>query len=254
MIQRIQQKHSHGCGMAALAMATGKTYDEVYDWFKNPDHRKNGITYHEVVSFLGEHGYAVNWKWPSTQHEEQNKPREKWPAEPWADVHIVEVQNEVMYHYVVMLKDGTVLDPNTPDKKSLSDYKRVTQMIAVYKIELVEAAGNSCAGTDRDPRGTYFAFADKYGVSLIPWDGGWRVDILDPRLSSLWPQYDAKLHERWKQAGHGGGWVFFYGRTVQEAVSKARSWLHRHPEIMEFKKTVRLDELCKEVPKDKCID
>lgn len=120
--------------MAALAMATGKTYDYVWDYFKNPEHRERGITYHEVIAFLGDHGFAVNWKWRNTQNEERNKPREPWPAEPWTDVHIVEVENSVMYHFVVMLKDGTILDPLTSEKKMLSDYKRVTQMIGVFKV------------------------------------------------------------------------------------------------------------------------
>jgi predicted double-glycine peptidase len=134
MIERVQQKHSHGCGMAALAMVTGKTYDEVYAWFKNLKYREQGLSYHDVIDYLTEHGYAVNWKWMITHNEETNKPREIWPCEPWADMHIVQVENTIMYHFVVLLKDGTVLDPLTPEKKTLADYKRVTQMIAVYKI------------------------------------------------------------------------------------------------------------------------
>lgn len=130
----VKQEDSHGCGIACLAMVTGKTYTEIRSWFKRPDFSKEGVTFYEVDHYLTEHGYAVARKWQVTQNEERNKRRDIWPALPFADVHICSVRNEHSQHFVVMLADGMVLDPlfNTP--RTLADYVEVCNVAAIHRI------------------------------------------------------------------------------------------------------------------------
>jgi len=96
--------------------------------------------------------------------------------------------------------------------------------------------------------------ADKYGLPILPWDGGWRVIILDSRLDPLMRSYDAKFQKAWIESGHAGSWVSFYGKTVPEAISKAAEWLQRHPASMKEQEVIRKHDSEKRMPKDKYID
>lgn len=96
------------------------------------------------ADFLYRHGFAYQriWKhhpgpvvkaeqnWEEIYAERGRKP---WPPEPWALAHLCTVETS-QYHCVVMLRDGTVLDPATSDPKRLSDYKSVAQVWGLYDI------------------------------------------------------------------------------------------------------------------------
>ena len=144
MIQWIPQEHKHGCAIATLAMVSGKTYQEVYAWFVHHYKRQysnaepelfdidkiNGLGPHQRDMFLVENGFAHATKYNHLCNEK----REVWPVEPWADVHICSVDNEVMSHSIVLLRGGSVLDPLTPYVKVLRDYLKVNSITAVYKV------------------------------------------------------------------------------------------------------------------------
>ena len=70
-------------------------------------------------------------------------PRVPWPPEPFGDVHLCEVtvqQDSPVNHFVVMLQNGRVLDPLTPERKRLSDYHRVLSVAAVIPTKGIDRA------------------------------------------------------------------------------------------------------------------
>ena len=90
-----------------------------------------GITYLDVSQMLHEGGYwgQLRYKWYF-----HNKQREVWPPEPWAPLHYCEVvvnNGSGGSHAVVMLEDGSVLDPLTTETRRLSDYEKVNLVIGL---------------------------------------------------------------------------------------------------------------------------
>lgn len=132
VIQWVRQQDSQGCVLAVLAMITGKSYAEVKTGFRLRDWNAEGVgLMHDGLAYLAEHGYAAAVKYrhylPFPQH------RDRWPVAPFADVHVCEVIT-TQPHAVVMLRDGTVLDPNTPERQRLSNYKGVNVIAGVVKL------------------------------------------------------------------------------------------------------------------------
>lgn len=132
-IKWIGQEDSNGCSLAALAMVLGKTYREVRsDWL----HFENrGISFFEYDRYLAEKGYAVARIYKHS-HASKNDLKQ-WPIEPFADIHICTVKisdDSSVHHTVVMLRDGTILDPLTPSPRALSDYVRVDNIAGIVPI------------------------------------------------------------------------------------------------------------------------
>lgn len=132
----IRQKDPYGCALACLAMVTGKAYEEVRAAFVGHDFgvstrelRTGGISYVAVDGYLSDHGYAVRRL--ARYDPVLNLHRDPWPVEPFAPVHVCEVITS-MGHSVVMLADGTVLDPNREEPGRLSDYAAVNYVAGVY--------------------------------------------------------------------------------------------------------------------------
>lgn len=133
MINWIQQQDSRGCVIAALAMITGKTYEEVRDDITV--FIGSGLTSFEADQYLVEHGFAVARKYKHILYNKSD--REIWPPEPWMDMHLCFVWPQKTgrgCHAVVMLKDGTVLDPDTSETKRLNDYYKVDNVTGVVKV------------------------------------------------------------------------------------------------------------------------
>jgi hypothetical protein len=123
-LTHVRQEDMNGCGIACLAMVTGKTYQQV-----NADLtcRIGGITDWTLWTYLADNGYASAWKYPVCLYT--NQPRDIWPPALWADVHIAQVQNGT--HFVVVLRDGEVLDPAIATPRRYEDYD-VSNIGAVY--------------------------------------------------------------------------------------------------------------------------
>ncbi len=87
MIHRVRSPEPHGCGIAALAMVMGQTYQEIQQWFQDHDRdigAAHGGSHVDWDVYLCEHGFAVARKFESWV----NRQREPWPPEPWADTFI----------------------------------------------------------------------------------------------------------------------------------------------------------------------
>lgn len=123
----VQQEDAHGCGIACLAMVTGKFYGEVKREFAPFE---KGLTWWETDSYLVDHGYAVARKFKHAAHRKESR---EWPPEPFGDVHICQVFTPAGGHFVVVLRDGTVLDPATSVQLHVSAYT-VEDMAAVVKV------------------------------------------------------------------------------------------------------------------------
>ena len=132
MIHVLQQDRV-GCVIACLAMVLNTTYDEVRKDLGVP--KNGGFTHYVWQEYLSMNGYAYQFYFrynPITNTEHKD-----WPMMPWADVHFcsVDAGKGDGSHLVVMLKDGTVYDPISPNTKKLSDYFSVGYMAGLYKIE-----------------------------------------------------------------------------------------------------------------------
>jgi len=129
-------------------MVTGLTYKYVHDylstrvgkfvdskWKIGLNAEVDGVGFmFDGWNFLREHGYAIQHRWRSPYTVAYDCPvHEPWPCEPWADVHIVVVQTS-QSHAMVMLRDGTILDPMTPEPRRLSNYGKVESITAIYKV------------------------------------------------------------------------------------------------------------------------
>ena len=129
----VRQKEANGCIVAALAMLTGKSYDEVRadHIFSGLAEEAKGCSFREVEEYLFRHGLA--WQEVYRCGPPGNTMKSVWPPEPWADAHICEVQTG-QAHAVVLLRDGTVLDPLHDEPKRLTDYAQVYSVRAVYSV------------------------------------------------------------------------------------------------------------------------
>lgn len=132
--QLVRQRQSHDCGIACLAMLLGVTleeagaaYDRVYPGARSRGRGvTEGLAYVELDVVLAEEGLATARLW---QGPRDNR-RVPWPPAPWADLHLVQAGT----HFVVLLRDGTVLDP-ARGEASLTAYDDVQSIAAVVPTE-----------------------------------------------------------------------------------------------------------------------
>ena len=132
----VQQEDANGCGVACLAMVTGQSYRDVKAWegFVGKDFRGDGMTYHDLMQYLTDHGYAtaLRFRWLPGCSDTGHHTRNPWPTAPYAPAHIVSVRRG--QHLVVLLHDGAVLDPYHPQPSKLADYDEVAWMLGVFDV------------------------------------------------------------------------------------------------------------------------
>jgi hypothetical protein len=131
----VRQAQPFGCTAACLAMILGCSYSEAAAKLASDPtiFDTQGGGYHVMESQLVEHGFAVSRKWRVFQPG--NQQRDPWPCAPFADLHWCEViAGPRGGHAVLMLGDGTVLDPMSDEQKRLSDYAEVNFVAAVIPL------------------------------------------------------------------------------------------------------------------------
>jgi hypothetical protein len=135
----IYQPEENGCGIAAVAMATQRPYAEVrklllmsvdLSGFVLDD----GVNVAQVDEMLEVLGFAWQARYPNLHR--LAAPRPDWPCEPWADVHLCHVRSlsDSGGHYVVMLRDGRVLDPWWGVIGGLHRYPQVHSIKSLHPI------------------------------------------------------------------------------------------------------------------------
>jgi hypothetical protein len=136
-IKWVGQEDAWGCSQAAVAMVVGKTYQEVKAFWDNDDSdyfKKHGKSFYDFDQQLAAYGYATARIYSNFK----GKPRSDWPPAPFGEIHLCTVmvsESSPGGHIVVMLKDGTVLDPLSPEPKSLTDYWRVDNVAVVVPFK-----------------------------------------------------------------------------------------------------------------------
>jgi hypothetical protein len=142
LIRWVGQEDPMGCFVAAMAMVAGKTYAEVKA--ETGECWRRGGTFFPVDQYLSENRLVTARYWSHDQfrgHAENGAwlcdKRDPWPPAPFAPVHLCEVRASAG-HWVVMLKDGTVLDPNVSEPRKLSDYSEVYLVIGVWSLDSLE--------------------------------------------------------------------------------------------------------------------
>lgn len=149
MTEWVKQKDIGGCGAATTAMILGCSYEEAKDQIDAaPCHTEPidwnvGVSHIEIDYVLGEHGWYGNqvyiaWQQQLVVIDEKPpywelKPGAVWPPEPFAPIHYAQVASGNLFHFVVMLADGTVLDPMFPGHFKLSDWPTVANVRGLIK-------------------------------------------------------------------------------------------------------------------------
>lgn len=131
---RVQQPNDYGCMIACCAMVVGKTYEQVEAELHARGDRRGAINEIICEQYIGEHGFAGFKKY---KHDTvANKTRDEWPPRPFAPIHVCLVDVTAGPHGVVMLADGTVLDPWSEARTTLAhpDYKAVHNVVGYWGI------------------------------------------------------------------------------------------------------------------------
>ena len=133
-VERVAQKHPFGCAVASLAALLRKPYAEAAMLLSDDptQFQTSGVGFYAVELKLADHGFAVAKKYAWTQPG--NKLRDKWPCEPFADIHWCEVITEQGAHAVLMLRDGQVIDPAREKRARLSDYQKVNMIAGLAAL------------------------------------------------------------------------------------------------------------------------
>lgn len=129
-IEYVPQRDKHGCVIACLAMVTGRDYWEIKTCI-GVDVTETGVPTWRWADYLGSTGYLLAPRSMSGLH------KGLWPCSAFADVHLctVKVDKDAKYtHLVVVLRDGTVLDPDIPGPRTLDDYVRVYGICGVWPL------------------------------------------------------------------------------------------------------------------------
>lgn len=156
----VRQEHENGCVVASVAMVLGATYKEVHDalapqvwwydhkepyaqddterearWHKGTDFSVRGMDSMDAYRWLQTKGYAMQLRYRYLWGRE---PVENWPPNPWAPIHMCSVLTPSdNWHEIVMLGNGTLLDPNRAPgtwEEKFSFYKQVGHVCGLWKV------------------------------------------------------------------------------------------------------------------------
>lgn len=138
MIARVAQEHAWGCEIACAAMVLGVSYAAVVADLsdeqrallvagKPPDF--------ELVNYLRSHGLTVTMHWPIAPVRVDPD----WRLQPQAERSIFltsprGVIDPAGLHAIVVLRDGTVIDPNTTSPQPLDAH------VVWCGVEIADAA------------------------------------------------------------------------------------------------------------------
>jgi len=131
----IKQEDVQGCGIACLAMVTGKTYQEVLNDFMN-DFEQQGMSLEGIMEYLKDFGYLTLYK--SALHYQHNPRLKKDMIKPFADMHIVRILqffDAEQGHLVVMDNRGKFLCPGGMSDKQVREAYAITDVVGVYSLD-----------------------------------------------------------------------------------------------------------------------
>lgn len=124
----IRQKDWSGCGIAAIAMLTDRSYVEARSFVEiclgwtTRNWASHGLNLSEVETVLIEDGWTLDYRAAVAA---------PWPPAPWAERHLG--YNEM--HYVAIEADGRVLDTHWEGrlKTMLSDWPELEVVVGLSR-------------------------------------------------------------------------------------------------------------------------
>ncbi len=129
-IRWVGQEEGKGCAVACVAMVLSLSYWNARALFPHFD-PEAGVLPLDAIRVLGEYGWASVEKFPHYSPEKVD--RRRWPLSPFAPVHLVQVISTGC-HAVLLLEDGTVLDPLYNRERALHQYKRVLSITGLWRV------------------------------------------------------------------------------------------------------------------------
>ncbi len=141
MITWVKQEDAKGCGIAAIAMLTGQSYVEVNSHLVKLMNRtadsfgETGINHLHIDQYLASKGFAIVRRLSFNPFT--NRKKRSWPR-AFCDAAYCEVEQLATgnWHFVVLLRDGSILDPLHSERKSFGDYKRISSITGVFKVQM----------------------------------------------------------------------------------------------------------------------
>jgi len=134
-VEWVRQEDALGCLVACIAMIAGVSYAEARSTLPGFSADKCADEYY-AVQWLKGRGFDLIRTWEYFKpYGSKKPPSEPWPPLPFAELHLCSVMaGGRLAHAVIMLGDGTVIDPATPEPRKLSDYSDVYQVSAIVRI------------------------------------------------------------------------------------------------------------------------
>jgi hypothetical protein len=129
------QPENSGCAVAAIATVAELPYTTVRALIHlDRDFTVEGTYEREMHELLDRLGFAYQQRYAIEQR--LNTKRSPWPCAPWASSHIAMVRNlaDSAWHYVVMQRDGRVLDPWWGVVHGLHRYPEVSSITGLYRV------------------------------------------------------------------------------------------------------------------------
>jgi ABC-type bacteriocin/lantibiotic exporter with double-glycine peptidase domain len=136
-VKWVKQEDTLGCGIACLAMILQVSYAEAKEMFSI--FNGLGVKTTQMEEFLASYGFAIariNKRTDLKSYRPKKRPA--WPIKPFAGIHyclVKALKDSKVDHFVVMLNDGTVLDPDHEDPKTLNAYFDVHYIVGVTRFK-----------------------------------------------------------------------------------------------------------------------
>jgi hypothetical protein len=132
-IKFVKQEDRFGCAVACIAMATGRTYEDVSKDFAQ-DFNKRGLFTRQITQYLADCGFQIIYK--KVDFFNDIKFGRDELLKPFAPVHIVNVKQYFdagSGHSVVMDKKGKIFCPNEVDEEEIKNAYCIDDVIGIYR-------------------------------------------------------------------------------------------------------------------------
>lgn len=134
-IKHVTQEDTLGCGIAVLAMVTGRTYEEVYADFAQ-DVGTQGLSLEQIIEYSGNAGFSIIHKYVT--HFADIKFGRDEIFSPFAPVHIVRLKQYFdanIGHVIVMDKDGKFFCPSNQSEEEIRNSYAITDVLGLYPLD-----------------------------------------------------------------------------------------------------------------------
>lgn len=126
LIARVAQKDEWGCAIACAAMVLGVAYDDVA--MDLPEKQRARLIAGEpprfnLETYLQSHGIACSMRWPDrpVRVDPAWRPQPRTAVSVYSTSRSCDLESVIALHAIVVLPDGTIIDPNTTSPAALAE-------------------------------------------------------------------------------------------------------------------------------------